>query len=123
MLYELWLYEPRLEHVKVVGYTGGNPANPDRIARVLAVSKEHFYKLKKECELSNEAMTKRHDEAKRLELNTDELQYWNRCPLRRCPCCLYASPSRCVMCLHFRASSLCQKTLLEEAPTEKATEG
>jgi hypothetical protein len=116
---EQWIYEDSLEHVNVIGYRGGTVALACEIAQLLCSTNEDIKEMTRKCETDAGYFDLCHKRAKVCPISSDEKQYWDGQPIRRCPACVNASPSRGATCLWCAAEWLCK---VESSPVSTIDE-
>ncbi len=75
--------------------------------------------MTKECETYAEEYSLSHNWAEVCEITDTERRYWDGQPIRRCPACVNASPSRGATCLWCAAEWLCK---VESSPVSTIDE-
>ncbi len=117
-----WIYEESLEHINVIGYRGGTVALADEIAQLLCSTTENINDMTGECKTDAEYFALCHNRAKVCAITNNERQYWDGQPIRRCPACVNASPSRGATCLRCTAEWLCKVDSSPVATTDEDVE-
>ena len=103
-----WLYEPRLESFSVTHFRGDHTYTDAAIADLISVGAAARAHIVGECRESSAQRMAHYQKAKNAPILANEQGAHEGIPLRRCPACLDATPSRMTYCLCCNAEFLGQ---------------
>ncbi len=103
-----WLYEPRLESFAVTHFRGDHTYTDEAIADLISVGAAARAHIVGECRESSVQRMAHYQKAKNTPILAIEQGAHEGIPLRRCPACLDATPSRMTYCLCCNAEFLGQ---------------
>ncbi len=98
----------KLENYEVKGFQGDWRVSDAKIARTVAVGKDAYDIIKRECGENPEKRSQYLKEATRRPITVDEQKNRDGISLRRCPACLGPKPSRMTYCFVCKSEFWCR---------------